>query len=286
MMHPQSLSIFLSSNRVQRPFAVVCGNPISHSLSPLIHNFAAQYHNLDFTYYPVLVESGEEPGLAELFCHPNFRGANITIPLKQIAIGFLEIPSDDVMATGACNTVYRNTDGKICGENTDISGFIKPLLAKGAQLSDGAAMVFGYGGAARAVIYALQKIGMSQIYVVRRNNKDEKLSGVTYLTYAEWPAFALQTALFVNTTPLGMHPNTSQSPVEDEFTELLHKRICYDIVYRPRITRFLKQAKAAGGEIIDGLDMFVGQASGAFSLFTGMQFPTEKVKLTLERHLE
>lgn len=281
-----SLPDFLSSERINFPFAVVCGNPISHSLSPMVHNFAYQRVGLNVTYYAVKVAQADEMLLPKLFRHENFCGANITIPLKQQILAYLDIPSDDVLQSGACNTVYRNNSGQICGQNTDISGFIAPLRPYLDQIRQGRVLVFGSGGASKAVVQGLKNIGIGQISIVSRDPATALSPGVTMLSYSEWPAAALQATLIINTTPLGMFPNVSGSPVEDDFVPVLAKRICYDIIYTPRITRFLHQAASVEAHIIDGLDMFVGQASGAFSLFTGHPFPDVQVKELLVAHFD
>lgn len=275
---------FLSQKADYQPFMTVLGRPISHSLSPLIHNFALQRINYEAIYYPVLVPEGHENKIGQLFEHPNFRGANVTIPLKQLVSKFVDTLSETVIATLAANTVYRSMDGRIKAENTDIDGFLSPLIPLKSFLYGKSALIFGSGGAAKAVVYALKFIGMKSIYIVSRN--PDSLDGIDFkaISYSEWSKYAAECELIVNTSPVGMYPKVDGSPVIDEEAIYLSGKICYDLIYRPQQTKFLKQASQHEAMTINGLEMFIGQAALAFKLFTNQEFPSSEVRLLLQEH--
>ena len=165
--------------------------------------------------------------------------------------------------------LYHTNTGSFGGENTDIAGFIAPLNAYTEFLKGRRAVIFGSGGASSAVVYGLKMLGMTNIVVVSRSPETQgKLEkGVRLAGYDDWMIDGTPTALYVNTTPLGMYPDTGQSPVDDRYISMLSGTICYDIVYRPVRTRFLVQAELAGAQCIYGTEMFLGQASKAFELF-------------------
>lgn len=284
-----SLPEFLSSEYVKRPFATVIGNPIHHSLSPLIHNQALKRVGLPITYYAVLVKDEDLSLLHELFNHPNFHGSNVTIPHKRAVLPFLHSVSPKVEQTRACNTVYRSEE-ILKGDNTDVYGFMSPLQSHLHHIQHRDAVVFGTGGAASAVVCGLLDAGVGTIYLVSRsaNVQHDILPSerVQRIHYEQWPDYCQNAVLFVNTTPVGMYPHESQSVVSDEQAGLLAGSICYDLIYRPKMTRFLQQGAAQKATVIDGTEMFLGQAAKAFSLFFGTPFPTATIRPILNDALE
>ncbi|HAC16204.1 MAG TPA: hypothetical protein DCE78_09730, partial [Bacteroidetes bacterium] len=133
---------FLTQTAPYGRFAVVLGRPIAQSMSPLIHNAVFHHHQLDVTYYPVYVSEADEPLIPDLLNHPNFVGANITIPFKQKVGQYLDEVSDIVTQTNACNTIYRNSTGLLCGENTDVFGFQSPLEPFKSEIHHKDAIIF------------------------------------------------------------------------------------------------------------------------------------------------
>ncbi|MCH8496776.1 MAG: shikimate dehydrogenase [Balneolales bacterium] len=280
------LDQFLNSKLIDKPFVTVIGNPIGHSLSPLIHNAALNLLGIGVTYYAILVEEQHFELLPKLFSHPNFVGSNVTIPFKSRVIPLLENISDDVTAMGACNSIYYDENRTLTGANTDVNGFLRPLLHNKDRFSNKDAIVFGSGGASKAIVYGLMKIGIRKCYVISRNPKPTTSSVVENVGYAGWIDLVKDAELIVNATPLGMHPNLDESPISDAQAGLLTDKVCYDIIYRPLQTRFLNQAKDAGAEIVNGSEMFLGQADEAFTLFTGKSFPLDEIKTILYKELE
>jgi len=277
---------FLSNKADDHAFLAVLGRPISHSLSPLIHNFALNRINHDAVYYPIFVPEGYEHKLGELFRHPNFHGANATIPLKQLVSKYVDHCSETVIATGAANTVYKAAKGVIKAENTDIDGFLAPLLHLKSSLYGKSALIFGSGGAAQAVIYALKFIGMKSIYLVSRIPDSLDNPDFEAISYAEWGDVVHECEIVVNSTPVGMYPHIENSPVSQDQSHLLNGKICYDLIYRPLETKFLNQAKLNGAKTINGLEMFIGQAAQAFYLFTSREFPTSEVRNLLYKYFD
>ena len=277
---------FLTQTTPNGRFAAVLGRPIAQSLSPLIHNAAFKHHHLDITYYPIYVSETEESLIPDLLNHPNFVGANVTIPFKQKVEPYLDEVSDLVTQTKACNTIYRNSTGHLCGENTDVFGFQSPLKAFKSDIKHKDAIIFGSGGACKAAIKALKDLKVSGIYIVSRNPGASIQVGVQPVSYRDWPDMISDAAILINASPIGMYPNVHESPVLSDQVSALRGKICYDLVYRPIWTRFLEQAASVGASCIDGVPMFIGQAANAFKLFTGLHFPSEVADQLVRQKLE
>ncbi len=284
------LKNFLQTNFVDRPFLVLIGHPVLHSLSPLMHNTAATYSGVDLTYTAVDVASDDLSRLPVLLNHPNFRGANVTIPHKSAVIPMLDQVEDTANDLGAVNTIYR-VDGQIGGTNTDVYGFMHPLRQYSNLLDGGEVVVFGSGGASRAVLYALGESGVSVIYLVSRRPEDirpgsyHSSAEIHPISYDAWTYYAGDCSVIVNTTPLGMHPKSSASPVRSDQIKYLADKICYDLVYNPAQTLFLRQAERAGATPVRGLEMLVRQGSRSWEIWTGKPFPVEEVQSVVEKYL-
>jgi shikimate dehydrogenase len=276
------LSDFLAHQACEKPFMAVLGHPVSHSKSPLIHNTALKHVGHNAVYYAIDVPDDQRFLLPQLFQNPNFCGANVTLPLKGYIKDLVHKRSEAVELTGSCNTIWPCSKGLICGENTDISGFLEPLRAHINLLQANAMLVFGSGGAARAVITALRSESSQPIHVVSRSAQGRSATeNVMFVGYNKWTEVCDNVKLIVNCTPMGMYPDVNSSPVLDEQSSFLMNKICYDIVYNPINTRFLSQARHAGATVIDGTEMFIGQAARSFFHFTGLEFPVKLVRKVL-----
>jgi shikimate dehydrogenase len=193
------------------------------------------------------------------------------------------------------NTVYR-TPGGWAGTNTDVQGFLAPLL----DLTDwrrSVAVVLGNGGAARAVVAGCAQLGCQQIHVVGRQTeklqsflKSWQHSPQINLSVHSWedlPQLLPQTHLLVNTTPIGMAPQSDTSPLSPEaMQQLPAEAIVYDLIYTPRPTQFLQQAQAQGLKTFDGLEMLVQQGAAALQLWLQQSVPVEVMRRSLQEHLE
>lgn len=272
----------------------VIGWPIAHSFSPNIQNAAIQQAGLDYVYtaFPVQPKDLETAvhGLKAL----NFRGWNITLPHKQAIILFLDEIHEDAKVVGAVNTVV-NENGRLLGYNTDVYGFTQALVERGFDLSGKTVALLGAGGAARAVIWGLLKHKVKAIHIGVRNPKKVQPLVDEFRPYGEldvslWQTEAFdeklsQADLIVNTTPLGMTPNVDAMPPVD-WTRVKEDAFCYDIIYTPQETRFLREAREHGHATLNGEAMLVGQGAAALQKWTGIEPDTECMKLALRQALQ
>jgi len=272
----------------------LAGYPLAHSLSPQLHTAALKRLGLEGEYrlYPVLPQ--DRAALAALLDRVRrgeLDGLNVTIPHKQTVIPMLDELSPVAQGIGAANTVYRR-GGRLVGENTDVSGFwadLERFLGNEAVGAQGKAIVLGAGGAARAVLHALGSHGWQVTLAVRRTSL-EKAAGLAHVFRAapfggslRWvvlEAAALlplldDVRLLVNATPVGMSPQGGRSPWPKGL-EFPPTAGVYDLIYTPRETRLVRQAKSAGLRATTGLGMLVEQAIRSFEIWTG-QAPAREV---------
>ncbi|MCU0523959.1 MAG: shikimate dehydrogenase [Elainella sp. Prado103] len=275
----------------------VMGDPIAHSLSPVMHNAAITHLGLDYVYLPFAVAPQDLATAVSGFRAIGLRGFNVTIPHKQAILPWLNQISEVAQAIGAINTVSW-TDQGWYGTNTDVAGFLAPLKGLDRDWSQTTAVILGHGGAARAVVAGCAQLGFAQIQVVGRNS--EKLQAfqaswgktglIDRLTIGEWADLAEllpQTDLLVNTTPIGMHPQTQTSPLKaEDWQNLPTRAIAYDLIYTPRPTLFLQQADRQGLLTLDGLEMLVQQGAAALSLWLQQPAPVEVMRQALLAYLD
>lgn len=268
----------------------VMGDPIEHSLSPIMHNAAIAQMQIDFAYVPFHIRPEDLNTAIAGFRAIDLRGFSVTIPHKQTIMPLLSEITDVAKAIGAVNTVWKSDRGW-CGTNTDIVGFIAPIKERDWKSS--IALVLGNGGAARAVVAGCDQLGFAEIHVVGRNS--EKLQefaqswSLDSLSVHPWDQLSklLPNAdLIVNTTPIGMSPNSDQSPLTEEQADLIKSNaIAYDLIYVPNPTRFLQQAQQRKAEAIDGLEMLVQQGAAALEIWTGQTVPDDVMRRSLRVHL-
>lgn len=274
----------------------VIGYPVAHSLSPAMHNAAIAHLNANYIYLPLPVKPENLRVAIEGFRAIDLQGFSITIPHKQAIMPMLAEVSDIAQAIGAVNTVYPTEQGW-GGTNTDMTGFLVPLLNR-QDWSQTTAVVLGNGGAARAVVMGCRQLGCAQICVVGRNQQrlqdfraswtDSPLA-VTNLSVHGWeelPKLIPQADLLVNTTPIGMHPQVEDSPLTmAEAQKIKQGAIAYDLIYTPRPTQFLRQAQMGGAIAVDGLEMLVQQGAVALELWLNQPAPVEIMRQALLSHL-
>ncbi len=257
---------------IERPYAEVIGDPISHSKSPLIHKFWLAKLGIDADYRATHVLAGDLAAhVAARADDPAWRGMNVTIPHKIAVLDHAADPGDVRASIGAANTLFRQGDA-VVATNTDAAGFFAPL--SGLDLS-GPVVVVGTGGAARAVLFALSKAGTGPVTILARAPLKGlgllakfNLKGEAKPLSARLPA----AALLVNATSLGM---TGQPPLDLDLSGLPGDALVYDLVYAPLETPLLAAARARGLDTVDGLEMLIGQAGLAFELFFGRAAPRE-----------
>ncbi len=279
-----NLTEFKKSRFSSKPHFLLLGNPVSHSLSPLMHNTAARHYGMDIEYHAVQLEQSELSSLAAYLNNESFRGANITIPYKQLLMDFMDRLDATASGIGAINTIVQE-DSAIAGYNTDSYGFSVPLQDYADELEQSKTLIFGTGGATRAIIYALKEFNIEEITLISR--RPERITefdddeAVNIAGYESWTAHAEKATLVVNATPLGMSPQSDKAPIREDEKEALEEKVCYDIVYNPVKTRFLALAEQAGARTIGGLEMLIYQGSKSFELWTGRPFPIKEVRKKL-----
>lgn len=240
------------------------GYPLGHSFSRNFFNHKFESEMIDAEY--INFEIPDINMLMEVISeYYNLDGLNVTIPYKQQVIPFLDELDEDAAKIGAVNVIKlirENGNLKLKGYNSDIIGFcnsISPLIRPHMKK----ALILGTGGAARAVYYGLEKLGIEPQYVSRKKSD-------TAITYAEIDKDIINSHhIIVNTTPLGMYPNIDESP-DIPYELLTSDHLCYDLLYNPDETLFMKNSKARGAETKNGLEMLLLQAFASYDIWTTM----------------
>ena len=274
----------------------VIGNPIEHSLSPVMHNAAIAKLQLDYVYLPFPIKAEDLSTAISGFAAIDLTGFSVTIPHKQAIIPLLTEVSPIAKEIGAVNTVWRTETGWN-GTNTDVEGFLAPLKSYKQNWSQTTALILGCGGAARAVVAGCAQLNCGKIQVVARDPQKLKAFqnswqnsqlavNLSVHPWQELPDLINESNLLVNTTPVGMYPHVDESPVSVELMEKLPKNaIAYDLIYTPNPTKFLQMAKEQGANAIDGLEMLVQQGAAALKIWLKQQVPVEVMRESLRRYL-
>jgi len=276
-------------------FCMVIGDPISHSLSPAIHNAGYAELGLDFVYVACRVRQvqGALDGMRAL---DNFRGMSITIPHKVSAMAFMDEIAEVDRAIGAINTVIHDQD-RLVGMNTDGPGALKALVDADVDLTDKKVLMLGSGGAARAIAFTLawdNRLAQLQLLDIDKPMLESLASDLKARTRASilsemmTPATlsaAMQVAdVIIHSTPVGMHPKEHASLVPAEL--LRPEQVVFDVVYTPLETKLLADARAKGLQTISGVEMFIHQAVLQFEHFTGRSAPVAVMRRVVMEHLK
>lgn len=265
------------------------GYPLGHSLSPKIHAAALAACGLSGSYSLFPIAPDDVSGLQVLLARlrsGEIHGLNVTIPHKQNVIRLLDDLTETAQSIGAVNTISRRND-RLIGDNTDAPGFLSDLNRLLEIQKPKSALVLGAGGSARAVTYALAGAGWQVTIAARRLEQAQALveslgtahNRITSITWSELKAW--RGDLLVNTTPLGMTPAVNTSPWP-EGLPLPPGVAVYDLVYNPRETRLVREARAAGLPALTGLGMLIEQAALAFQIWTGCRPPREPLWQAVE----
>lgn len=291
------------------------GDPVLHSLSPIMQNAAFRALQLDCCYVPLLVRQDSLATAVKAVRELNLGGVNLTIPHKERVLAYLDQVDEQALQIGAVNTIV-NRDGYLFGYNTDASGFLASLQSKGFATKGKRVVMMGAGGAARAVAMALFHAGVTQITISNRNlNRAELLADrlrkigadVDVCDYGVCFFEAVQKGdLLINATPVGMlrtrgtrgdSPSVSlgkstpvgMDPNQEEASLIMrdqlpaHLLVC-DLVYNPPQTRLLQEATAAGCSVLNGMGMLVHQGALAFQLWTGRKAPLDQMQQAVLGH--
>lgn len=244
------------------------GKKLGHSYSPQIHSFLGAYS------YELFEKAPEE--LERFLKSGDFTGLNVTIPYKKDVLQFCDELSDRAAALGAVNTIVRRPDGKLIGHNTDYFGFASMVERSTLLLENKKVLVLGSGGASATAVAVLKEIG-AQVVVISRNGENN----YTNLDRHK------DAAAIINTTPVGMYPNTDGSPINLDLFESLEGVL--DVIYNPSKTQLLLAAEKRGLITENGLWMLVAQAKESAEWFTGTSISTDKIAQihrTLRRQME
>jgi shikimate dehydrogenase len=256
----------------------VFGNPVRHSKSPVIHNFAFQHHNINAIYLAFETEDILK-GINAIRAL-NIKGVSITLPFKESIMEHLDWIDEDAAAIGAVNTVL-NKDGFLQGFNTDYKAAVEPLRPFG--ISGKKICIIGAGGAAQAVAFGIHK-EKGKLVIVNRNkskgmNLSAKYNAEFFLFDEKEELRKIQPDILINTTPVGMSPNISDLSFPLDYFD--NKTIVMDIIYTPLKTRLLSEAQLKGCATIDGLAMFLHQGAHQFKLWTGISPDIELMRKTM-----
>ena len=257
----------------------VIGNPVSHSLSPMLHNAAFERAGIDAAYVAVpVVDAALLPVVLSL----DFRGFSVTVPHKEAVVPLVARRSRAATEIGAVNTLVRR-DGAWEGGNTDAAGALAAIApAYGAApespfLAGKRALVLGAGGAARAIAWGLARAGARVAISGRTGARAEGLARDLRLVAVSWEARTQEEPdLLVNATPVGMEPRAGESPWPA--SALRAGMVVFDTVYQPRKTRLLVDAAAAGAKVVEGLEMLLAQGALQFQAWTGKAMPPEAME--------
>ena len=276
------------------------GNPVKHSLSPVMQNAALDAMGLDWRYVALPCEEAKLKVVLEGMHAVNCRGLNVTIPHKQSVANLCTQLSPLAERLGAVNTLLPLATGGWHGTNTDVEGFLAPLGEK-EQWQGKQAVVIGCGGSARAVVAGLQTLQLRMVHVIGRRAEalnrfvaDLQQGGAPLHAVIEQDPSLRQVIeaadLVVNTTPVGMaqHGDPSAMPLGKElWNVLLPRAILYDLIYTPRPTAWLAQAADRGHRCFDGLEMLVQQGAASLRLWSGQQdLPVPAMRLAAEAALD
>ena len=279
-------------------FVALIGNPVSHSLSPIMQNAAFQYLGLDLIYIAIPCKNKDLESVLNSFKKINCRGLNITIPHKEKVLDYCSEITPIAEKLKAINTLKLNSDKEWSATNTDVEGFIYPL--KTLNLARKQSVVLGSGGAARSVIQGLINLNLSRISVISRNKSslDELIKNFKnqiqlqgFLNEDNQAQKLIHEAdLVVNTTPVGMRTTKQKNnilPYGEAFWRSLNSQtIVYDLIYNPAPTPLLEFSAKKGCMTINGLEMLIAQGMKSVSFWTdGLEVPFHIMNDALKKYL-
>ena len=279
-------------------FIALIGNPVTHSLSPIMQNAALQYLGLDLIYIAIPCRDEDLTLVINSLKRINCIGLNITIPHKQKIFDLCSKVSPIASKLKAINTLKLDSNKEWSGTNTDVYGFVYPL--KSMNLRKNHSIVLGSGGAARSVIQGLINLNFSKITVISRNQNslkelisnfknEKKIEGLIDNDNHIFDLVA-ETDLIVNATPIGMKTSMNQFnslPYGENFWKSLNsKTVVYDLIYNPTQTPLLKFSEKKGCTTINGLQMLIAQGAQSLSFWTnGLEVPFEIMHNSLKEYL-
>jgi shikimate dehydrogenase len=251
------------------PLAGVIGHPVAHSRSPALHGFWLRRYGIKGHYIPMDIAQSDLPEALAFLPKLGFVGLNVTIPHKETVLALADVVTDRAALIGAANTLIFRKDGKIHADNTDGTGFIANLRqnAPGWTPHAGPAVIFGAGGAARAVVASLIELGVQEIRIATRTRpraealRSDFCARLHVYDWVQAPNMLQGAALVINSTSLGM---TGKPDFRVPLDALEPGTVVTDLVYTPLMTQFLIEAQERGAQVVDGLGMLLHQAAPGF----------------------
>lgn len=271
------------------------GDPVEHSLSPLMQNKAFEACGLNCCYVPFRVDAVGLPAAIAAVRALNLGGVNVTIPYKERVVEYLDEVDRSAALIGAVNTIV-NREGRLAGHNTDGAGWLASLREGGFEPGGQRVVLLGAGGAARAVSFVMVQAGISSLAIFDLvGSKAGKLAADLVpvagcpvaagdMASSSLPVAMAEADLLVNASPVGMFPNHDAPPPVDP-RQLGEDALVYDLVYNPSRTKLISEAEARGCRVLGGSGMLVCQGALAFELWTGYKAPVEVMHQALEEAL-
>jgi len=278
----ESFELALSGKRIssRTSFAAVIGDPVKHSLSPVIHNVGFQSLGIDWVYVACEVKEGEAQSALDAMKALGLRGLSVTMPHKTAIASLVDSVSPAAQALHSVNTVEVATDGSLVGHSTDGDGLVASLKEQSVSVQGQAILILGAGGAARSVIDALQRHDCREIFVANRSLEHaqaavalapEIANAVSLADTASLAEAAANSNIIINATSIGMTKSLeimSDSPIAANVIRSDH--IVMDLIYHPIETELLRLTRSRGALAIDGLGMLVHQAALQQQIWTGL----------------
>ena len=254
----------------EKKFGII-GKPLSHSLSPILHNFWFKKYKVCANYSLIEIELSEIAEIIKKIRNNDLQGINVTVPYKQAVIPFLDLLINDAKETLSVNTISLSEDGKVVGDNTDVYGLERGFINKldEQNLSKKNFLILGAGGVTPSIIYALSKKGIKNISISNRTiKKAENIKNIfSFIKIIQWEnieAEAINADVVINATSLGLKNGNN---FKQEFKTTKSNLIYYDIIYNPEETMMIKKLKEKKIQTYNGLDMFIYQGQKSFSIW-------------------
>ncbi len=267
----------------------VIGDPIGHSLSPLIHNTAFAALGMNKVYLPFRIPREDLPSFLDDARELGVKGLSVTIPHKEAVLKRVTKVDGAIRGVGAANTLLLEGD-QLAGYNTDYRAAMDSLAAalvesgntKPEDLSGKVALVLGAGGAAKAIAFGLHRRGAEVVVASRTRDRADRLADALSVKAVDWGArHNFWVDILINCTPVGMHPNVDETPYDKHY--LKPSMLVFDTVYNPESTLLVKDARARSCTVITGVEMFIRQAALQFKLFTDQEPPADLMRDVLKR---
>ena len=253
---------------MKKKFGII-GNPITHSLSPVLHEYWFKKYNIDADYSIIETSDKDLPKIIEKIKQGYYSGINVTLPFKQKIINFVDKVINDAELTGSVNTVFLDNEKTIIGENTDVYGLQAAYLKEIDNSSNKKALVIGAGGVSPSVILSIKKSGISNISITNRTNEKciflkKKFNFLNIISWENLKSEIKNFDIIINATSLGLK---NGADFNFNFSDTKNETIYIDTIYNPLETKTFKYLKEEGRRVFNGLDMFIYQGQKSFYLW-------------------